>query len=1003
MAGYARTNTADIQSGQVVKSAPINAELNAIVTAFAFSGGHNHDGSSTEGAYVGLIADTDALNKVVVDTSNNRVGFFSEVSSAAVEQIRIQDGSILPVTDNDIDLGASGTEFKDLYLDGTAHVDTLDVDENATIAGTLGVTGAVTANAGVVVDNITIDGTEIDLSSGDLTLDVAGDIILDADGADVLLKDAGTQYAALTNSSGNLIIKSGSTTALTFSGANVTAAGEVSMTTLDIGGTNVTSTAAELNILDGVTATTSELNIMDGVTATTSELNIMDGVTSTTAELNIVDGDTSATSTTVADADRVVMNDNGTMVQVAVTDLAAYFDDEITAMPNLVTTAATTVGALDSGSITSGFGNIDIGSDNLTATGTVSLGATSFNDNAITNVGDIALDSISADGTDINVAVSDNSATAFTIKQGSDAYLIIDTANSSESVSIGTGISGTAITIGHGTSEVTIGDNLTVTGNLTVSGTQTVVDTVTMNAQNAIVFEGATADAHETTLTITDPTADRTIKLPNQSGTLPVLAADSDTAITSTPAELNILDGVTATTAELNILDGVTSTATELNIVDGNTSATSTTVADADRVVLNDNGTMVQVAVTDLAAYFDDEITAMPNLVTTAATTVGALDSGSITSGFGTIDTGSSTITTTGLITGGSLDIDDVLINGSTIGHTDDTDLITLANGVATVAGELSVTTLDIGGTNVTATAAELNVLDGIASIDTDISSVSGSDDTLASAKAIKTYVDDNRNVTGLNATGAELNTVADNSAISVDTSTAVANNDGILMFDTSATAAKYFDVDLLDTYFAGTTKTLTNKTLTAPKFADGGFIADANGNELIMLQTASSAVNQLEVTNSASGGSVVVGASGDDSNIDIDISPKGTGEVNIAASNLNYGGTAVTSTGAELNLVDGSSAGTIVNSKAVIYGSSGEVNATTLQIGGTSINATAAELNIMDGGTAASSTTLADADRLVTNDNGTMKQVALTDVKTYLTSAGFTTDDPTALAIALG
>ena len=1003
MAGYARTNTADIQSGQVVKSAPINAELNAIVTAFAFSGGHNHDGSSTEGAYVGLIADTDALNKVVVDTSNNRVGFFSEVSSAAVEQIRIQDGSILPVTDNDIDLGASGTEFKDLYLDGTAHVDTLDVDENATIAGTLGVTGAVTANAGVVVDNITIDGTEIDLSSGDLTLDVAGDIILDADGADVLLKDAGTQYAALTNSSGNLIIKSGSTTALTFSGANVTAAGEVSMTTLDIGGTNVTSTAAELNILDGVTATTSELNIMDGVTATTSELNIMDGVTSTTAELNIVDGDTSATSTTVADADRVVMNDNGTMVQVAVTDLAAYFDDEITAMPNLVTTAATTVGALDSGSITSGFGNIDIGSDNLTATGTVSLGATSFNDNAITNVGDIALDSISADGTDINVAVSDNSATAFTIKQGSDAYLIIDTANSSESVSIGTGISGTAITIGHGTSEVTIGDNLTVTGNLTVSGTQTVVDTVTMNAQNAIVFEGATADAHETTLTITDPTADRTIKLPNQSGTLPVLAADSDTAITSTPAELNILDGVTATTAELNILDGVTSTATELNIVDGNTSATSTTVADADRVVLNDNGTMVQVAVTDLAAYFDDEITAMPNLVTTAATTVGALDSGSITSGFGTIDTGSSTITTTGLITGGSLDIDDVLINGSTIGHTDDTDLITLANGVATVAGELSVTTLDIGGTNVTATAAELNVLDGIASIDTDISSVSGSDDTLASAKAIKTYVDDNRNVTGLNATGAELNTVADNSAISVDTSTAVANNDGILMFDTSATAAKYFDVDLLDTYFAGTTKTLTNKTLTAPKFADGGFIADANGNELIMLQTASSAVNQLEVTNSASGGSVVVGASGDDSNIDIDISPKGTGEVNIAASNLNYGGTAVTSTGAELNLVDGSSAGTIVNSKAVIYGSSGEVNATTLQIGGTSINATAAELNIMDGGTAASSTTLADADRLVTNDNGTMKQVALTDLKTYLTSAGFTTDDPTALALALG
>ena len=151
----------------------------------------------------------------------------------------------------------------------------------------------------------------------------------------------------------------------------------------------------------------------------------------------------------------------------------------------------------------------------------------------------------------------------------------------------------------------------------------------------------------------------------------------------------------------------------DLNVISGDTSATSTTVADADRVLLNDNGTMVQVAVTDLAAYFDDEITAMPNLVTTGATTVGALNSGSITSGFGTIDTGSSTITTTGLISGGSLDIDNVLIDGTTIGHTDDTDLITVANGLVTVAGELQATTLDIGGTNITSTAAELNIMDG--------------------------------------------------------------------------------------------------------------------------------------------------------------------------------------------------------------------------------------------------------------------------------------------------
>ena len=78
------------------------------------------------------------------------------------------------------------------------------------------------------------------------------------------------------------------------------------------------------------------------------------------------------------------------------------------------------------------------------------------------------------------------------------------------------------------------------------------------------------------------------------------------TAIASTAAELNILDGVTATAAELNILDGVTATAAELNIVDGNTSATSTTIADADRVVLNDNGTMVQAAMTDVKTYIGE-------------------------------------------------------------------------------------------------------------------------------------------------------------------------------------------------------------------------------------------------------------------------------------------------------------------------------------------------------------------------------------------------------------
>ena len=374
MAGYTRQSAASITSGAVITASPLNAEYNQLLAAFVNTSGHKHDGTAAEGPVIGLIGDPGVatpLNKVVVDNTNNRVGVFVDAGGAGstVEQIRIQDGAIVPVTDSDIDLGTASLEFKDLFLDGTAHIDTLDVDANATITGTLDVTGAVTiagnttignaasdtvtvtadvashlipsadttydlgasgsewrnvyvdgtayidtlevhenstltgnltvagvtalnggltmdsnkftvantsgntaiagtlavtgtsaltgnvtaggtlavtgnatvggtlaatgavtANAGVVVDNITIDGTEIDLSSGDLTLDVAGDIILDADGGDVLIKDGGTQYAALTNASGNLIVKSGSTTAATFSGANVDFAGTVDVT-----------------------------------------------------------------------------------------------------------------------------------------------------------------------------------------------------------------------------------------------------------------------------------------------------------------------------------------------------------------------------------------------------------------------------------------------------------------------------------------------------------------------------------------------------------------------------------------------------------------------------------------------------------------------------------------------------------------------------------------------------------------------------------------------------
>ena len=214
------------------------------------------------------------------------------------------------------------------------------------------------------------------------------------------------------------------------------------------------------------------------------------------------------------------------------------------------------------------------------------------------------------------------------------------------------------ITLGHSTSEVTVADNLTVTGNLTVSGTTTQVDTVTMNAQNAVVFEGATADDHETTLTIVDPTADRTINLPNVSGTLPVLAAASTTQISSTPEELNILDGATVVVGEINALD-LGSTAV------GNAIASKAVILDSNK-----------------------DYTGIRNFTITGELDAATLDiSGAIdvagTSNLDVVDIDGAVDMATTLAVGGVLTASAGLVinNGGTIGSASDTDAITIASG----------------------------------------------------------------------------------------------------------------------------------------------------------------------------------------------------------------------------------------------------------------------------------------------------------------------------------
>ena len=151
---------------------------------------------------------SDGSNGQFMKTNGSGVLSFGSVSSAA-DDLTTGDAAVtLATSAGNITIDAQGNDTDIIFkgTDNTADITMLTLDGSE--AGAASFNGVVTANAGVVVDNITIDGTEIDLSSGDLTIDSAGDIILDADGADVTFKDGGTTVGNVSMDSSNFILKS---------------------------------------------------------------------------------------------------------------------------------------------------------------------------------------------------------------------------------------------------------------------------------------------------------------------------------------------------------------------------------------------------------------------------------------------------------------------------------------------------------------------------------------------------------------------------------------------------------------------------------------------------------------------------------------------------------------------------------------------------------------------------------------------------------------------------
>ena len=215
---YTRQESGNITDGSVIEAAHLNNEYNQIQSAFAASTGHSHDGTAGEGGYVPIVADADAKNKILVDTSSNRFGVFVEVSSNPVEQFRFQDGAIVPVTDNDIDLGTSSLEFKNAYFDGVIYTDSLalpsttitDILDEDNLASNSNAALATQQSIKAYVDN-QLTGSDLDFQA-----DGGGALSIDLD-SESLTFTGGTGID--TTGSGNAVTFAIDSTITTLSGS----------------------------------------------------------------------------------------------------------------------------------------------------------------------------------------------------------------------------------------------------------------------------------------------------------------------------------------------------------------------------------------------------------------------------------------------------------------------------------------------------------------------------------------------------------------------------------------------------------------------------------------------------------------------------------------------------------------------------------------------------------------------------------------------------------------
>jgi len=576
--GTEYTRQSSFTDGDTITANLFNDEYNQLLAAFA-TDGHSHDGTAAEGGAItkllgtAITIGTNGVDVAVTFDGGSNDGLLTWMEDE--DYFQFSDDLLLTTTekvqfrDTAIYINSSADGQLDIVADTEIQIaaTTIDMNGAADISGNLAVGGNLT-----VAGNATVTGTTT-FNGGTLTLgDAASDNVV---------------FGADVNSS--IIPNTDSTFDLGSSGQewrDLFVDGTAYLDAINFNGTAISSTAAELNILDGVTSTAAELNILDGVTSTAAELNILDGVTSTAAELNILDVDNSTLGNlseiaTAASGDILLAIDvsGGGLKKVTRSTLTAGLASD-SAISNLVEDTSPQLG-----------GNLDTNSQNILIDDAHFIGDESGNEQLI----------FQTTGSAVNQFEMTNAAS------GNPPQLAATGGDSNVDLNL----------LAKGTGHVTIYGN---------SNSGAIQFNCESNSHGQILIAQPHSAGATNTMLLPDGSSSTLLSrvstdtLTNKTLTSPKI--NEDVAVTSTATELNLLDGVTSTTAELNILDGVTSTAAELNALDGITAVVGELNA------LDIGSTAVGTAVASKAVILDSnkDYTGLRNFTVTGELDAATLD-----------------------------------------------------------------------------------------------------------------------------------------------------------------------------------------------------------------------------------------------------------------------------------------------------------------------------------------------------------------------------------------